>query len=520
MKKNISLLFFLIIFSATYTFSQELSREIIASDGDFQQNTSGSISFTIGETVVETFANTQNILTQGFQQYDQIKFLIYGKVRYAGKANAGNPVSTPPSYNPAIYDINKVIVILKTTSGEELSRDTSDALGNYQFTNVPNGSYLLSYDKYTADSMQSGNGLDAIDVSLLKYYIGVDTAADPSRKFSINYRNAANVDNNTSINAVDISRIKAKIGAPYNTSKNFPKGNWLAIDTTVTMAAGDLNITLKTICYGDYNASSTKYRDSLSDWATAKSFPMDIIAFSDETVVLTSSSYIEIPLKISTKIEDFSALGLELNYPNSDYLLASASMASPDNKSTSVKINPTLDEIIADDNDLLVTDEEGVIRVVYATTNHFTVNENDRIITLGFTPIKELQPGFLDFALTGTGIVGDQYGNDFPEALLLMPKMFIQGNFVNIAGFDFSGYPNPINDKTTISFSLPENGKVRITLFNAMGDRINVIADEEQTKGSHKLVYNGQNLAPGLYFFKLEFEGSEKSQQSILKMIK
>ncbi len=518
MKKLFFLLLSLITVFSVH--SQSIEREIIASDGDFQQNSSGSVSFTIGETVVETFANAQNTLTQGFQQNDQVKFLIYGKVRYAGKAIAGNPAPNPPSYNPVIYNIDKVIVILKTTSGEELSRDTSDALGNYQFTNVPNGSYLLSYDKYTIDTMQSGNGVDAIDVTLLKYYIGIDTAADPSRKFSINYRNAANVDNNISINAVDISRIKAKIGAPYNSSKNFPKGNWLALDTTVTMAASDLNITLKTICYGDYNASSTKYRDSLTDWATAKSFPTDIIAFSDETMVLTNSSYIEIPLKINTKVTDFSALGLELNYPGSDYKLVSAYMSSPGSKSATVTINPTLDEIIADDNDLLVTDENGVIRVVYATTNHFDVVENDGIITLGFAPVKALQPGLLDFSLSGTGIVGDQYGNDFPEALLLMPKIFIQDNSGNDPEFGFTGYPNPIKDKTLLKFSLPENGKVKITLYNTLGSLIDVIADEEQAAGSHTLIYNGNNLAYGLYFFKLEFAGERKSQQAILKMMK
>jgi len=50
-----------------------LSREVIAAGGDFFVSPVGSLSWTLGETVIETFENnTINIiLTQGFQQPDE-----------------------------------------------------------------------------------------------------------------------------------------------------------------------------------------------------------------------------------------------------------------------------------------------------------------------------------------------------------------------------------------------------------------------------------------------------------------
>jgi hypothetical protein len=45
-----------------------LSQEVISVSGDYFENTNGSLSVTIGESITETFTTSSNILTQGFQQ--------------------------------------------------------------------------------------------------------------------------------------------------------------------------------------------------------------------------------------------------------------------------------------------------------------------------------------------------------------------------------------------------------------------------------------------------------------------
>ena len=48
--------------------AQLVSPELISASGDYFENTNSSISFSIGEIATETFHNTFNYITQGFQQ--------------------------------------------------------------------------------------------------------------------------------------------------------------------------------------------------------------------------------------------------------------------------------------------------------------------------------------------------------------------------------------------------------------------------------------------------------------------
>ncbi|HNW70864.1 MAG TPA: T9SS type A sorting domain-containing protein, partial [Bacteroidales bacterium] len=443
---------------------------------------------------------------------------ISGKTLYSARANVGIPAPNPATYNAVAYSIDNVIVILKNyPSGTEVARDTSDALGHYQFNAVMNGNYILSYVKYAADTMQWCNDVNAGDVGLLMYLITSDTVLDPSRCFSAKYQKAADVDNNNLVNTIDVARIKAKIGSPYLASKNFPKGNWDVLNSVVTMAGADLNINLQTICNGDYNASSSKYRDSLTTWSGAKSHETNIIVASNEYISITDPGYFEIPLRISSKMNEFSALGLELTYPEG-YKLTNAYIPKALTKTGAVKINPTLDEIITDNNDLLVTDEGGVIRVVYATTKHFDVAANDEMIVLGFRKLNDKQQLEPEFKLSGTGIIANQYGEEDDGAYLLMPKLLVQGGYSG-EGFEFTGYPNPFNGEATITYNLPENGTVKIKAYNATGELVSEIINEEQIAGKHMVDFSPKYLPAGMYTFKLEFVGLNRSECLILKMI-
>jgi hypothetical protein len=65
--KKFALLIFSILFSIA-AFSQTLAPTVYASAGDYFVGSNGSLSWTLGEAVIETFSNDGNTLTQGFQQ--------------------------------------------------------------------------------------------------------------------------------------------------------------------------------------------------------------------------------------------------------------------------------------------------------------------------------------------------------------------------------------------------------------------------------------------------------------------
>jgi hypothetical protein len=64
-------------------------------------------------------------------------------------------------------------------------------------------------------------------------------------------------------------------------------------------------------------------------------------------------------------------------------------------------------------------------------------------------------------------------------------------------------YPNPFNPSTTIRYGIPETVNVRLEVYNAIGQRIAVLVDEEKHAGFHQVLFDASNLASGVYFLRL-----------------
>ncbi|MFC1606384.1 DUF362 domain-containing protein [Candidatus Latescibacterota bacterium] len=78
--------------------------------------------------------------------------------------------------------------------------------------------------------------------------------------------------------------------------------------------------------------------------------------------------------------------------------------------------------------------------------------------------------------------------------------------------------PNPFNPSTAIEYNLPSNGHVRVEVFNAAGQLVDVLADGYRSVGSHMAVWNTNNQPSGIYFYRLRFGGfSETKKMTLLK---
>ena len=67
-------------------------------------------------------------------------------------------------------------------------------------------------------------------------------------------------------------------------------------------------------------------------------------------------------------------------------------------------------------------------------------------------------------------------------------------------------YPNPFNAITTIQFQVPEQSRVRLTVYDAAGRKVATLADRVYTTGIHELQWNASGYASGQYFYRLEAE--------------
>ncbi len=65
-------------------------------------------------------------------------------------------------------------------------------------------------------------------------------------------------------------------------------------------------------------------------------------------------------------------------------------------------------------------------------------------------------------------------------------------------------YPNPFNPSTTIIYSLAKSERVRIDIYNILGQKVETPVNEIQLAGVHRIKFNGSKLASGIYFYKIE----------------
>ncbi len=77
-------------------------------------------------------------------------------------------------------------------------------------------------------------------------------------------------------------------------------------------------------------------------------------------------------------------------------------------------------------------------------------------------------------------------------------------------------YPNPFNPSTNISFTIPAQGKVTVTIYNALGQKVATLADRSFNQGMHTLTWNAQNASSGLYIYSIDFNGSRISKKMTL----
>jgi hypothetical protein len=89
---------------------------------------------------------------------------------------------------------------------------------------------------------------------------------------------------------------------------------------------------------------------------------------------------------------------------------------------------------------------------------------------------------------------------------------------VGIAPQEFSllqNYPNPFNPVTIIDYQLPMSSNVKLSIFNTVGREVNILVNELQRAGNHKIEWNAGNFPSGVYFYRL----NAGSFVSIKKMV-
>jgi hypothetical protein len=85
----------------------------------------------------------------------------------------------------------------------------------------------------------------------------------------------------------------------------------------------------------------------------------------------------------------------------------------------------------------------------------------------------------------------------------------------------YQNYPNPFNSTTTICFQLPSRSRVKIDVYDILGQFINTLIDKNFQAGWHDLQFtainkSGHQLSSGVYYYRLEADGFLGMKKCIL----
>ena len=86
------------------------------------------------------------------------------------------------------------------------------------------------------------------------------------------------------------------------------------------------------------------------------------------------------------------------------------------------------------------------------------------------------------------------------DTRLVLSKVDIPGDY-----YLNQNYPNPFNPKTTIKFGLPEDQKVKLVVYDILGQVVERIVDDELLKaGNHIVEWNAMRYASGVYLLSIQ----------------
>ncbi|MBD3287815.1 DUF362 domain-containing protein [candidate division KSB1 bacterium] len=77
-------------------------------------------------------------------------------------------------------------------------------------------------------------------------------------------------------------------------------------------------------------------------------------------------------------------------------------------------------------------------------------------------------------------------------------------------------YPNPFNNSTSIQYSIPKNGHVRIDVINSSGQVVDQLVNRFHAGGNYMVNWNTAHVASGTYFYRFSYDGFHEVKKMVL----
>jgi hypothetical protein len=262
----------------------------------------------------------------------------------------------------------------------------------------------------------------------------------------------------------------------------FPAGDWV-FWPDMKSYAGTYDIWM--LNTGDANRSNIP--------SSTKSAP-DIAVVTDGVLNVTAGQEFELPIRIADA-NVFGAITLDLGY------------------------NPGLIEIVdvVAMEGMVTNVSKGNVSIAWSNVNPMVLAENSVVVTLKAKALGEISATEQMF---NVGLISEFA--DASAKVIEPVTLKTSGISTGPAPADYflsANRPNPFNDLTTITYTMPETGKVRLSVLDMLGQEIAVLVNATQSAGTYDVEFRPAGLATGVYIYKITVDGESSDYISTQRMV-
>ena len=116
------------------------------------------------------------------------------------------------------------------------------------------------------------------------------------------------------------------------------------------------------------------------------------------------------------------------------------------------------------------------------------------------------QPGNGPYSISEIQVYGDSATVDSILPPHVVPLAFMLSQ----------NYPNPFNPTTVISYQLPSSSFVTLKVYDILGRQVETLVEGNQKAGSYRVIFNGDELASGVYFYRITTDRYAATRKMLL----
>lgn len=369
--------------------------------------------------------------------------------------NATAPIAMPDVLFSLILD------------GDTLGQQISDQNGEVVFDSIHNDSYQLAAD--LSHYKWGWGGVNALDALLIALHsVNLSTIPQP-------YLAVADVNSDAVANATDALRVSQRFAGIVN---SFNAGDWYQTNVNYNFfndVDSSFQLEFPLLCFGDVNGSHIPVGATKASNA--------VLENSGEIMLTEGSLDIPVSLKYAAEL---GAVSLVLDIP------------------ASVSVQGIT---MADGSEAAYTIQNNVLTLSWFSMYGMDVDAGGQLLSISARVNGSLESTSFD-VLPGSEF-GDVSGEKIEAITLLIPA-------ITDAKATVAAYPNPANNNTTLSYSVPKSGLISIEILDVLGAKVRSISTGYQSAGNYTQEIDLSDLAEGTYLIRLNSDDFQSSGRILI----